>query len=290
MYPAKVYVIGDIHGRFQPIRDFYLRNKINMIKENRDTKYDNVLILLGDSGLNYFLNERDDKLKQKLDSYPFTYFIVRGNHEERACNLALKNPDDWEWQEFFGGPVLVEKKYPYIKYAADIPEIYHIPYWTGDYSEGTEENDWNDEGIPIVKTWTTFVLPGAYSVDKDYRLMMGYSWFKDEQMTEEEKDSGLYDLEHLGYKCDIVLSHTCPCIFEPTDLFLPMIDQSKVDKSMERYLGQIEYMLDYKLWMWGHYHAFRDYPRTDGKKKIMLFNQEAIELQQVFEDDIVNKL
>ena len=285
-----IYVMGDLHGKYQPVRDFYLRNKIEMIKKNRNTANDNVLILLGDAGINYFLDSdsRDMKLKKKLGTYPFTYFVVRGNHEERPSNLAMKNPEAWEWQEFFGGPVLVEKEFPYIKYASDVPEIYHIPY-VADYSEGTEENDWCDEGEPIIKTWTTFVLPGAYSVDKDYRLAMGYSWFKDEQMTEEEKDSGLCDLEHLGYKCDIVLSHTCPIIFEPTDLFLPMIDQSTVDKGMERYLGQIEYLLDYKLWMWGHYHAFRDYPRTDGKKKIMLFN-DVVNLEQVLYDDTVERL
>lgn len=286
MNTPKVYVMGDIHGRFQPIRDFWLRVKLEQKMTNN--REDQTLILLGDAGLNYFFNGRDERIKEKLGSYPFTYFVIRGNHEERPSNLAMKNPDAWEWQEYFGGPVLVEKEFPYIKYASDIPEVYHIPY-IADYSEGTKENDWCDEGEPIIKTWTTFVLPGAYSVDKDYRLAMGYSWFKDEQMTEEEKDSGLCDLEHLGYRCDLVLSHTCPCIFEPTDLFLPMIDQSTVDKSMERYLGQIEYLLDYKCWMWGHYHAFRDYPRIDGKKKIMLF-QEVVSLEQVLYDDTVEVL
>lgn len=279
----KTYAIGDLHGRFQPVRDFHLRHNTN--KEYN--KADKFLILLGDSGLNYYLDSRDKAFKQKLSKYPFTYFVVRGNHEERASNIARNNPD-WQFENFWGGIVLVEKEFPYIKYASDIPEVYHIPY-IADYSEGTKENDWCDEGEPIIKTWTTFVLPGAYSVDKDYRLAMGYSWFKDEQMTEEEKDSGLCDLEHLGYKCDLVLSHTCPCIFEPTDLFLPMIDQSTVDKSMERYLGQIEFLLDYKCWLWGHYHKFRDYPRTDGKKKIMLF-QEVVSLEQVLYDDTVEVL
>ena len=43
-----------------------------------------------------------------------------------------------------------------------------------------------------------------------------------------------------------------------------------VDKSMERYLGKIEYNIDYKLWLWGHYHADRIYPEG---KQIMLFHQ-----------------
>ena len=32
---------------------------------------------------------------------------------------------------------------------------------------------------------------------------------------------------------DLVLSHTCPIIYEPTDLFLFVVDQSTVDKTTE---------------------------------------------------------
>ena len=84
--------------------------------------------------------------------------------------------------------------------------------------------------------------------------MQGWAWFKDEQLTPEEMDNGLNNLEILHHKCDLILSHTCPCIYEPTDLFFSSIDQSTVDKSMERYLGTIEYSTDYKAWLWGHFH------------------------------------
>ena len=76
-----------------------------------------------------------------------------------------------------------------------------------------------------------------------------------------------------------MLSHTCPVIYEPTDLFLSIVDQSMVEKDMERYLGQIEYQLDYKAWLWGHYHQFRDYPRTDERYRTMLFNDAAVDLK-----------
>ena len=39
----------------------------------------------------------------------------------------------------------------------------------------------------------------------------------------------------------------------------------------------------------GHYHKFRDYPRTDGKKKIMLMH-EVIDLEQVYKEDTVELL
>ncbi len=40
-------------------------------------------------------------------------------------------------------------------------------------------------------------------------------------------------LEKRNWQVDIVLSHTCPLRYEPTEVFLPFIDQSKVDKSTE---------------------------------------------------------
>ena len=48
-----IYIMGDIHGSTHPIKEF--------IRRNQDKEFDDndVLILLGDSGLNYHLDERD---------------------------------------------------------------------------------------------------------------------------------------------------------------------------------------------------------------------------------------
>ena len=61
-----------------------------------------------------------------------------------------------------------------------------------------------------------------------------------------------------------------------------------VDKTMERYLGQIEYNIDYKLWLWGHYHALRIYPTAnEGKSQpIMLFNGIALDVADFFNNYI----
>ena len=55
-------------------------------------------------------------------------------------------------------------------------------------------------------------------------------------------------------RIDIVLSHTCPYKYEPRDAFLPIIDQSTVDDSTERWLDGIEEKVDYKAWLCGHWH------------------------------------
>jgi 3-oxoacid CoA-transferase subunit A len=113
---------------------------------------------------------------------------------------------------------------------------------------------------------------------------MGWSWFENEQLTQEEMNEGLELINILNNKCDLVLSHTCPIIYEPTDLFLSCVDQSMVDKSMERYLGEIEYTLDYKAWCWGHYHQHREYPSPDGRRRLMLMH-DVVRLKDVMETE-----
>ena len=47
-------------------------------------------------------------------------------------------------------------------------------------------------------------------------------------------------LDKRGWKVDVVLSHTTPLKYEPVEVFLLGIDQSKVDKSTEKWLDGIE--------------------------------------------------
>lgn len=264
----KIYLMGDIHGSWKPVRDLYQRHPYTF------NANENTLILLGDAGLNFFFNHRDEEFKKKLGKFPFTYFVVRGNHEERPSICAERNPSKWEREPFWGWWVWVEKEYPYIKYAEDCVAFYHIPY----------KEEENERCTPSFAN--TLIIPGAYSVDKYRRLEAGWSWFPQEQLSESEKLAGLHLIEQKEWKCDLVLSHTCPIIYEPTDLFLSVVDQSMVEKDMERYLGHIEYRLDYKAWLWGHYHQFRDYSRTDERYRTMLFNDAAIDLADYMEGKV----
>lgn len=267
MNKQKIYLMSDIHGDFKPVRNFYLRAKDKeKMTLNRE---DQVLIITGDFGANFFFNYRDENFKEKLGKYPFTFFVIRGNHEERPEICAEKYPDKWHKEEYFGNVVWVENNYPYIKYAWDKVSLYYI------------------------NGYETLIIPGAYSVDKYRRLQMGWSWFENEQLENWERDFGLDIIDFdLNYKCDLVLSHTCPIMFEPTDLFLSIVDQSMVDKTMERYLGEIEYKLDYKAWCWGHYHQHREYPNPDGRRRLMLFH-DVVRLEDVLNADtneLVEKL
>lgn len=190
-----IYITGDTH------RDFY---RLCNIEKNKD----NMLIILGDAGINYCLNEEDNNLKKYLNEMNIKLFCIQGNHEERAENISTYKEVD-----MFGGKVFVEEEYPNLIFAKN-GELYNI------------------DGKKVL------VIGGAYSVDKEYRLLYGHRWFKDEQLTEEEQNSILD--KYKGKHVDIILSHTCPLKSEPTEVFMQGLDQTKVDKTMEIFLDKIE--------------------------------------------------
>lgn len=98
-------------------------------------------------------------------------------------------------------------------------------------------------------------IGGAYSVDKWYRLQNNWMWFAEEQLTADEMAFAEKILAPWNY--DLILSHTAPISWEPTDLFLRGIDQSKVDKTMEIWLDKFKGMTNWNIWCFGHYHADR---------------------------------
>ena len=233
------WIMGDIHGDYLPVRNFYIHHK-NELSDNPD---DNVLILLGDVSANYFFNERDNQFKNKLEKLPFTYFCIRGNHEERPSVIMETHPH-WHLENRFDGTVYVENAHPHILYTLD----------------GGSEYEIDNKSV--------LVIPGAYSVDKELRLNRGWSWFKGEQLTEKEKTNILNDLDSYY---DVILSHTCPYRWQHDikDLFLGVIDQSKVDTSMEKFLDEVTARTDWSRYYFGHYHDNRDIPIADAT---MLFH------------------
>ncbi len=82
---------------------------------------------------------------------------------------------------------------------------------------------------------------------------------------------------------DLVISHTCPSNYTPNDLFIKGIDQSMVDNSMEVYLGEIEFLLEYKRWACGHFHVDRLYHLHEGSGILLLFNENAVDLKKFME-------
>lgn len=215
-------ITGDTHGQ--------VLERLSHIEYPPD---ETALIILGDMGLNFYLNKTDRKNKRNVNATGFRIYAVRGNHEERPENLSMEQMYD----EDVDGGVYYEPEFPNIRYLFD-GESYNIH----DYS--------------------VLVIGGAYSVDKWYRLRgrpedtdSWTGWFKDEQLTKKEMDEIGAWIE--GKRYDFVLTHTCPISWEPRDLFLSGLDQSKVDKSMELWLEDIKSKVDWEVWLCGHYHDDR---------------------------------
>ena len=223
-----IFITGDTHGDFK---------KIKRLCKVVSTRQSDVIIILGDVGLNYFLDLRDKRNKLEVSNLPIKLFCIHGNHECRASNIKT-----YKETEFFGNKVLYEEEYPNILFAED-GEIYQIP---------------DDKNNML----STLVIGGAYSVDKQYRLITGNKWFSDEQPSDEIKARTERNLDKVNWNVDVVLSHTVPLKYEPVEMFLSGIDQSSIDKSTEIWLDSIEDRLKYRMWYAGHYHTDKKVDRV----------------------------
>lgn len=70
----QIYLTGDTHGQFERIISFCERQQVQP---------ESTFIILGDVGLNYYGDRRDNRGKDKLAKIPITFFCIHGNHEMR---------------------------------------------------------------------------------------------------------------------------------------------------------------------------------------------------------------
>lgn len=232
----KFYITGDIHGDLTRLENLELNKPKNQIG----------IIILGDSGFNYWSGARMQALKEKANEIGYYIYCVRGNHEDRPENI-----EDMKliYDENVDGNVYMEFEYPKIRYFVD----------GGKYK---------------INGLRVGVIGGAYSVDKSYRQLMGWQWFEGEQLSYEERLAILEDFEEEYF--DIILTHTCPFSWQPTDLFLSSIDQEHVDNTMEHFLEVIAERAVWRTWCWGHFHDDREYHFGDSiyadRRRIMFLN------------------
>lgn len=231
---SKWLITGDTHGVFSRFRS---------IPKDPET----AIIILGDVGFNYTLDEHDAQAKKAFcKRFPFTVYCVKGNHEARPASVEGMT---LVYDENVDGEVWMEPKFPQIRYF----------------------KEW---GVYEINGLRTLVIGGAYSVDKWYRLRNGMHWFDNEQLTAREMNE-CYRAVH-GTQFDLVLSHTCPYDWMPTDLFLNFIDQSTVDNTMEKWLLTLRDAIDWNIWLYAHYHTDRvEWPRVE------IFYQEMEPLQDI---------
>lgn len=108
-----IKLTGDTHAKFWRIDMFCYENP-------GTTKENDLMIILGDTGINYHGGLKDIAKKQQLEALPLTFLCIHGNHDRRPGNLLNYKLIDWN-----GGKVWIEEEFPSIMFAKD-GEIYDI--------------------------------------------------------------------------------------------------------------------------------------------------------------------
>ena len=137
-----IFFTGDIHGAVDGIAEFI--TKVHPTMED-------IIVLLGDVGANYYNGRKDYLMKQWLNNSGTRFLCIHGNHEMRPVHVSGYIETEW-----CGGKGWLQPEYPNLVFAKD-GEIYTM------------------NGLRYL------VIGGAYSVDKYYRLSRGWSWWPDEQ-------------------------------------------------------------------------------------------------------------
>lgn len=199
------------------------------------------IIILGDCGFLFWLSKSEHHHNIEISNKGYTIYALRGNHESRVTDLT-------GWKRIYDYNVEND-----VYIFPDMPNIRFLLDY-GAYNFGG---------------YYCYVIGGAYSVDKWYRLeRVGMTeetniptksgWFANEQLTTDEMNAAEWEIDMIlntGKKFDFILSHTCPYSLRPTDMFLSGIDQSKVDSSMELWMDKIyQKNRGNSIWIWGHYH------------------------------------
>lgn len=192
-------------------------------------------IILGDHGSLYYEDDGMDRKKRALSTLPGTVICIRGNHDHRPDCAAYCHELIQVDEPTYSGQFYMDKRFSNILY--------------------TREFGWYRFGSKRV-----FVIGGAFSVDKYRRISMqengftSYLWFSDEQLYPNERKTAQEQLMSDTNGEFYLMSHTCPFRYIPHNAFLPDVNQSTVDTTMEKWLDELESGLAYTKWYCGHYH------------------------------------
>lgn len=240
-----VYVTGDCHG------DFRRFNTTNF-KEQKDLTRDDIVIILGDTGI---LWDRDESGKEEkywldwLNNKNFTILFVDGNHENFDRLNALPVVD------LFGGKAHKLRDNIYHLMRGNVFEIEGKKFFafggasSHDIDGGIlDPNDYEDKNE---------FLEACRSLRKRHKSfrVRHVSWWDEELPTEAEMEFAENTLEKHDYKVDYVISHCCPqevASVISRGFYKPDVLTTWFNKLI------IEHELKFDHWYFGHYHSDMD--------------------------------
>lgn len=191
-------------------------------------------ILLGDAGFNYDGGQADRDRKAQVEALGIPVLCLHGNHERRPATLPDYRLVSWQ-----GGQVWVEPDFPHLLFARD-GSVYRL------------------DGLSVM------AVGGAYSINKEELLGQRPDdprWWPDEQPDAATRAGVEAALARRNWQVDVMLSHTCPARYIPWDSLPAAVDQSRVDRTTERWLDTLADRLAYGAWFCGHWHLNRTVDR-----------------------------
>ena len=237
---SMIYLTGDTHSDFN-------RFSRNAFPEQENLTKDDYVMIAGDFGGVWFA--ADDREHQKSECYmldelnarSFTTLFVPGNHE----NYARLMSDEFPLIEWHGGLVRQIRPSILMLMRGEMYEIDGARFFafggasSHDAYEGLldgNDPDWRMQAAKMRRE------------GKRFFRVKGISWWPEELPSEEEMAHGLETLEKNGWKTDFVIPHCAPTSIQDKMGF-PWEDR------LNRYLEEIHSKLDYKYWLFGHYHS-----------------------------------
>jgi hypothetical protein len=234
------FITGDTHQQDIPSR--FKTDELKKLNHSFN-KYEDYMIVDGDFGLIWTPtpNQTEEWLARFLHEKPFITLFVDGNHENFERINALPEID------MFGGKVG--------KYSDSIFHLKRGEYYT-------------------IGNQTFLVMGGGVSIDKDRRRNR-ISWWEEEMPNAKEYSHFLDTLTSLrdkDYKVDYVLTHTAPdsirdILLNKVGLLVStqnaygeweMKPYKEKDQLSEFFQEVLETKLDFKKWIFGHYHVDAD--------------------------------
>lgn len=257
-----IYITGDTHS------DFRRFGKSVFPEQNEMTK-DDYCIIAGDFGgvwcgvNDKIYRKAEDYNLDELNSRSFTTLFVPGNHE----NYARLMSDEFPVKEWKGGSVKEIRPSVFMLMRGEMYEIDGVRFFAFGGASSHDITDGILDGSD--PNWKR----KAKQLDRQGKYMYrvkGFSWWEEELPSEEEMQHGLDVLDKNDWKTDFVITHCAPASVQA---MLGIHDNNV----LTRYLEEIRQKLDYKCWLFGHYHGN---VRVDAKD-ILLYEQIVrVELRQ----------
>lgn len=228
-----ILLLGDIHGMYEKL----INLTDSFARENQADSYR--VVLLGDSGMNFYLDERDRRIKgllqEAIDQVKkkricVDIFFVRGNHECRPEDIETYRSVNTAY-----GELLVEEQFPNLLFFKD-GFTYEI------------------EGKHIL------VIGGGNSSDFFSRMLNGEPFWESESYSLNEEQKILDSVSKICEKELIVFSHVLP-----KELAIEK-KEGIAGRSVEELMSRIWSCSPSRILKWyaGHYHMDRkiDYGET----------------------------